>query len=93
MSTLRWIVAGVMQAAALALAWFFCILGVFAGPAFGTGHRFAVVALEVSAAVTCLPVPGWVARRTRHRVWWAVGVVPALLALGIGVAVLTRDGW
>ena len=93
MSRRAWVVAGVAEAGALSMAWFLWFFGVFAGPGFGCGDRAAVVALEVSAAVICLLVPGWLARRTRRRAWWLVGVFPGLFALGTGVVVLTGGGW
>ena len=93
MSKLSWVVAGILQVLAIILAWGLWFFGALQAPgkfAPGTtGNVPMVVAFEICAAVVCLLVPGWLARRTRRPAWWLAGAIPALFALGTGVAVLT----
>ena len=93
MSRWTWVVAGVLEVLALILAWGLWFFGALQAPgkflAGSTGNVPMVVVFEVCAAVICLLVPGWLARRTRQPAWWLVGAIPALVALATGVAVLT----
>ena len=92
MSKWTWLTAGVLEILAITLAWGLWFFGALQAPGKfapgATGNVPMVVAFEVSAAVICLLVPGWVAIRTRRPARWLVGVIPALFALGTGVAVL-----
>jgi hypothetical protein len=92
MSRLTWVVAGILEALALTLAFVLWVGGVFSAPGRfmpGTsGDVNMVLGCEAAAAVICLLVPGWVAHRTRRPAWWLVGLIPALFALGTAFALL-----
>ena len=93
MSRWTWVLAGMLQVFALIMAWGLWFFGALQAPGkFApdtTGNVPMVVAFEIGAAVICLLVPGWLARRTRRPVWWLAGAIPALFVLGTSLAILT----
>ncbi len=89
------VVALVAELFAVLLASLLWIAGFVAAPGFANptspGNIAGVVALELAAAALLLAVPAWLVRRTGQRLWWSLGMAPALIPVGTAVAIAL--GW
>lgn len=90
-----WVLTAAAEVLFLGLAWLCWAGGVLSGPGLASpntpGNTAGVIVFEVLAAALACVVPFWLARRTGQVAWVALGVLPAIFALGTAVAVLR--GW
>jgi len=65
--------------------------GCFDAALCGSALFFPPSVIGLGAAASSLLVPALLVHRTGRRAWWLLGVVPALVAIGTGAAIVA--GW